>query len=158
MSEFMKKASKEAYCKDMRGKMYSIGNVILSKHEVSMHEAIERVFSLPMRHLNIDVHYAHNDLKKNRGRMLKSLLILEKMHPDDTNAFASNIIDKYETRPDDLHSLCLVDFASSYLSEKAVDVPIESDEIKSYSLPLANIDNVKSNPNVIVLKNDLTEM
>ena len=26
--------------------------------------------------------------------MLKSLLILEKMYPDDTNVFTSNIIDK----------------------------------------------------------------
>ena len=41
--------------------------------------------------------------------MLKSQSILEKMHPEDTNMFASNIIDKYENRPDDLHSLCLAD-------------------------------------------------
>ena len=35
-------------------------------------------------------------LKKNRIRMLKSLSILEKMHPDNTNVFASNIIDNYD--------------------------------------------------------------
>ena len=34
--------------------------------------------------------------KMNRPRMLKTLSILEKMHPDDTNVFASNIIDRYE--------------------------------------------------------------
>ena len=28
--------------------------------------------------------------------MLKSLSILEKMHPDNTNVFASNIIDNYD--------------------------------------------------------------
>ena len=33
---------------------------------------------------------------KNRTRMLKSQSILEKMHLEDTNVFASNIIDKYE--------------------------------------------------------------
>ena len=33
---------------------------------------------------------------RNRMRMLKSLSILEKMHPEDTNVFVSNIIDKYE--------------------------------------------------------------
>ena len=32
------------------------------------------------------------------------------MHPEDTNVLASDIIDKYENRPDDLHSLCLADF------------------------------------------------
>ena len=45
---------------------------------------------------NIDVLYAPTSLKKNRTRMLKSLSVLEKMHPDDTNVFASNIIDKYK--------------------------------------------------------------
>ena len=56
--------------------------------------------------------------------MLKSLSVLEKMHPEDTNVFASNIIDKYENRPDDLHSLCLADFASNYVSKKSDDVPV----------------------------------
>ena len=41
--------------------------------------------------------------------MLKSLSTLEKMHPDDTNVFASNVIDKYKSRPDNLHSMCLAD-------------------------------------------------
>ena len=31
--------------------------------------------------------------KKNRTRMLKSLSILEKVHPDDTNVFAPDIIE-----------------------------------------------------------------
>ena len=55
MSELMKKASKEAYGKDIRGKMHSIGNIFLTKREVLIHEAIKRVLSLPMRHSNIDV-------------------------------------------------------------------------------------------------------
>ena len=59
-----------------------------------------------MRHSNIDVLYIRSGLKRNRTRMLKLLSILEKMHPDDTNVFASNIINKYENRPDNLHSMC----------------------------------------------------
>ena len=55
MSELMKKVSKEAYGKDIKGKMHSIGNIFLTKREVSTHEAIKRVLSLPMRHSNIDV-------------------------------------------------------------------------------------------------------
>ena len=76
--------------------MHSIGNTFMTKREVSTHEAIKRVLSLPMRHSNIDVLYVAAGLKKNRTRMLKSLSILEKMHPDDTNVFASNIIDKHK--------------------------------------------------------------
>ena len=83
--------------------MFSIGNTFLTKCEVSRHEAIKRVLSLPMRHSNIDVLHVPTDLKKNRTRMLNSLSILEKMHFHVTNVFASNIIDKYKNRPDNLH-------------------------------------------------------
>ena len=40
--------------------------------------------------------YVFTGLKNNRTRMLKSLSVLEKMHPDDTNVFASDIIGKCE--------------------------------------------------------------
>ena len=90
----------------------------MTKHEVSTHEAIIRVLSLPMRHSNIDVSYIPTGLKKNRTRMLKSLSTLEKVHPDDAIVFASNIFEKYENLPDNLHLMCLADFASSYVSEK----------------------------------------
>ena len=80
MSELMKKASEEAYGKDVMCKMVSIGNTFLTKREVSTYEAIKRVLSIPMRHSNIDVQYVPTGLKKNRIRMLKSLSILEKMH------------------------------------------------------------------------------
>ena len=43
MSELMKKASKEAYGKDIRRKMHLIGNIFLTKREVSTHETIKRV-------------------------------------------------------------------------------------------------------------------
>ena len=89
MSELMKNL-----CKDIGGQMHSIGNIILTKHEVSAHEAVTRILSLTMRHSNINVLYIPTDLKKNSTSMLKS--ILEKMHPDDANLFAYNIINKYE--------------------------------------------------------------
>ena len=54
--------------------------------------------------------------------------------------------------------MCLADFASSYVSKKADDLPIEPDEIKSYIVPVSNINDVKINPNIIVLKNELGEM
>ena len=64
------------------------------------------------------------------------------MHPDDTNVAASNIIDKYEKQPD-LHSLCLADFASRYVSKKASDVPVESDDIKNCSITVTSISDVE---------------
>ena len=47
-----------------------------------------------MRHSNIDILYVFTGLGKNKTRMLKSVSIFKKMHPDDTNVFASNIIEK----------------------------------------------------------------
>ena len=41
----MKKASKETYVKNIKGKMLFIGNIFLTKCEVSTHKAVERVLS-----------------------------------------------------------------------------------------------------------------
>ena len=60
-------------------KCVSIGNIFLTKREVSTHEAIKRVLSLPMRHSNIDVIYVPTGVRKNRIRMLKSQSVLEKI-------------------------------------------------------------------------------
>ena len=158
MSEPMKKASKEAYEKDIEGRTLSIGNTFLTKRKVSTHEAIKRVLSLPMRHTSIDVLYVPTGLKKNRTKMVKSLSTLETMHPDDTNIFASNIIGKYENQLDNLHSMCLADFASSYVSKKVDDLPIALNEIRSYTISVSNITDVKLYPSIIVLKNGLGEM
>ena len=43
LNELMIKASKEAYGKDIKGKMLCIGNIFLTKPEVSTHELIKRV-------------------------------------------------------------------------------------------------------------------
>ena len=88
--------------------------------------------------------------------MLKPLSTLENMHPKDSNVFASNIIDKYENQPVDLHSLCLADFASNCVSKKSGSVPV--DENKSYTIPVSNIDDIEPNPNIIVLKNKHSEI
>ena len=42
----------------------------------------------------------------------------------------------------------LADFASIYVSKMAGDVPVEPNEIKSYTFPVSNID-VKPNLNII---------
>ena len=121
--------------------MLSINSTFFIKYEVFTHEAIKRVLSLPMRHSNIHVLYVPASLKKNRTTMLKSLSILEKMNPDNTNIFASNIIDKYENQPDNLHSIYLADSTSSYVNRKAGH--LLTDEIKSYTVPVSNLDYVE---------------
>ena len=52
----------------------------------------------------------------------------------------------------------LADFASSYVSKKEADVPIKLNKIKSCTVPVSNINDVKFNPNIIVLKSKLGEV
>ena len=122
--------------------MVSVGNMFLTKCQVSIHEAIKRVSSLHIKHLSTDVLCVPTSLKKNRTRVLKSPPIVEEMHPDDTNI--SNIIDKYENQQD-LHSMCLTNFTSSYVSKKTSDASVESDGIKNCCIPVPNISDYGSN-------------
>ena len=90
--------------------------------------------------------------------MLKSLLFLEKMHLDDTIVFTSINFDKYQDQLDNLRSMCLADFASSHVSKKVGHMSVGPDEVKRYTLPKSNINNVECHPNIIALKNELGEM
>lgn len=83
----MKKASNECYGRYIGGKIHFTGNKLLDDCKVSKHEAIKRVLSLLMRHLNIDILYVSTGLRKNINELLKSLTILEKLHLDDRNVF-----------------------------------------------------------------------
>ena len=105
MGGVMKKASKEATGEGMKGKLRKIGNVFLTKQEVSTCEAIKSVLSLSMRTSNIDVIYLDTGFKKNRTRILKPQSLLDIMDPENTNVYATNIIEKYTNHPDDLEQL-----------------------------------------------------
>ena len=66
MSVLMKKAANESYRRIAWGKLSAIGNVFITKREVSTHEAIKRVLSLPLRTSNIGVIYIPNAQKKKK--------------------------------------------------------------------------------------------
>ena len=63
--------------------------------------------------------------------MLKSVSILEKMHPDDLIYLHLILSTNFKNRADNLHLICLADFASSYVSKREDDLPLEPDKIKS---------------------------
>ena len=116
------------------------------------------VLSLSMRTLNIDVIYLDTGFKKNRTRILKHQSLLDIMDPEDTIVYATNIIEKYTNRPDDLEQLCYTDFGTNYINKKADEVPVEYGDIKSYTMPVSGIDEVLDSSNVIVLKKELGKM
>ena len=158
MNELMKKASKEAYGNYVKGKMLFIGNTFLTKREVSIHEAIKRVLSLLIRHSNVNVLYVSVVVKMNRTRMLKSISILEMMHPDHANVFASNIIDKYKNQPDNLYSMCFADLHPVISAKRQRSCQYSLMKSKATLFQCQVSDDVKLNLNITVLKNELGEM
>lgn len=65
MSELMKKVTKEASWNKVIDKLRSIGNVFLTKLEVSTHEAIKWILPFKIKTSNIKKIYIRNGLKKN---------------------------------------------------------------------------------------------
>ena len=164
-SELMKKAAKECTNKGVQDKLYAIGNVFLTKREVSTDDAIVRTLSLPMRSSKIDTVFIVTGLKENRTRALKSRTVLENMHPDDENVYAPNILDKYMNRPDrpeKMKNMCLADFATSYIHHSAYEPEIETDDIRSYTTAVSTIDleddESSTKAEIITLKDELGKM
>ena len=164
-SELMKKAAKEATNKGVQEKLYAIGNVFITKREVSTDEAIVRSLSLPMRSSKIDTEFLVTGYKENRTRSLKPRAILETMDPDDENVYAPNILDKYMHRPDhlkEIDNMCLADFATNYVHHSAYEPEVESDDIRNYTTAVSttdiDIDDIQSKGEIITLKDEMGKM
>ena len=54
------------------------------------------------------------EIKENRVSLPKSQEQLSKMDDDETNVFATGVIDRYAARPNDLKQMCLASFAVNY--------------------------------------------
>ena len=66
-------------------------------------------------------------------------------------------LDRYGNGPDGLGDLCLADFASSYISEKAVDIKVESKDVGNYTDPVSDLCEIPLCKKVIKLKISLGE-
>ena len=82
------------------------------------------------------------------------------MDPEDTNVYASNIIEKYENRPDDLGQMCLADFVSNYdYPNKSYNSTEDCDDIESYTVPVTTInDDITGSQKIINLKSGFGKM
>ena len=158
MSELMKKASKEAASGDIRGKLKKVGNVFVKNREVGIHEATKRVLSGPFRRSNLQTIYIPTGPQNERIRMLKPKYILDLMSSDDVNVFATNMVEKYSSRPDILEDICYADFATTYKSKNVDDTPDE-DHIKNYTNPVdIDVEELQLDMEIITLKNGLGKM
>ena len=106
MSEFIKQISKEAGNQDIGAKSRKIGNVFLTMRELSTHEAIKRLLSLPMSSSNIAVVFIPTGFREEGTRLLKPLAILNTLNPDVPNTLCTNFLYRYANRPDELKNTC----------------------------------------------------
>ena len=83
--------------------------------------------------------------------------VLQKVHPEDTNIVANEIIEKYANRPDHFENKCYANFTTGYVNFNTKGV-VEDDDIKNYTTPVSNHDEEKSEGKITVLKNKLGKM
>ncbi|XP_066926766.1 uncharacterized protein [Clytia hemisphaerica] len=159
MSELMKKAHKEASGKDVKDKLRAIGNVFLTKREVSTHEAIKRTLSLKMKTSNINVEFVITGPKEKRTRILKSPSEVAKLDPDSKNVYKNSMFDKYQNRPNKLKDMCLADFASIYTYQKKKENEEEIEEANETDDEINETLEIDDNaPKTITLKNGMGKM
>ncbi|WAR17568.1 hypothetical protein MAR_032162 [Mya arenaria] len=106
MRDMMRKASKETDCEPIRQAFSDIGHIFIKYREVSEHEAVLRILSLPLHNSNIDVQFIQTDIPQKRTRIVKSRQVLEHMLDDETDIFLPSIHDKYTNRPNCMENIC----------------------------------------------------
>lgn len=77
---------------------------------------------------------------------------------DDVNVFATNMVEKYSSRPDILKDICYADFATTYKNKNVDDTPDE-DHITNYTNPVdIDVEELQVDMQTITLKNGLGKM
>ena len=162
MSELMKGMCKENIGGSIKEKLNAIGKAFLTKREVSTHEAIMRVLSMPLRRSNIDVVHVSTGTKENRTRVLKSKKALDsimKMDPNSEDIFAIGMLERYANRPESLRNCCFAYFASNYIVKYATNPKIDDeDSLDKQFNNIPGYEEVDESNELITLENGFGEM
>ena len=160
MSELMQAACKEA--ESVKEKLKCIGNTFLKCREVSQHEAIARLISMPLRESNVEVLFVPTDYENERTRILKPAVQLQNMNANDSNVFVENKLDLYSCRSANANNMCLAVFAAWYKRKKTFVANDNADEEHSEEEDchenVSTSDASSDYPSVIVLGNSFGYM
>ena len=74
-----------------------------------------------MKQLSRSVVFVNTNPKHERIAVLKSHDSLSQLDDDDTNVFQKSLIDRYQHRPQQLNSICLAEFAATYVTNYKPD-------------------------------------
>ena len=130
MGELLKRVAAEARTEELKMQMRKVGSAFLTHREVSAQEAVYRILSLPMKQLSRSVVYVDTNPKHERIAVLKDSNLLKDLDDADTNVFQKSLIDRYEHRPLELQSMCLAEFAATFVTKyqsKDADTDIDND-------------------------------
>ena len=121
MGELLKRVAAEARTDELRTQLRKVGSAFLSHREVSAQEAVYRLLSLPMKQLSRSVVFVNTNPKHERIALLKNPDSLSQLNDNDTNVFQKSLIDRYQHRPQQLSSMCLAEFAATYVTNYKPD-------------------------------------
>ena len=126
MGELLKRVANEASTEDLKAQMKKVGSAFLTHREVSAQEAAYRILSLPMKQLSRTVVFVDTNPRSDRVAVLKDYDALKELD-DDPNVFHKSLIDRYVHRPQSLESMCLAEFAATFVTNYKHTDDIASD-------------------------------
>ena len=135
MGELLKCVASEARTDELKSQLRKVGSAFLTHREVSAQKAVYRVLSIPMKQLSRSVVFVDTNPKNERIAVLKDNVSLSKLDNEDTNVFQKSLIDRYQHRPQELISMCLAEFAATYVIKYG-----PSDDSKCDALPASESD------------------
>ena len=115
MGELLKRVATEARTDELKSQLRKVGSAFLTHREVSAQEAVYRILSLPMKQLSRSVVFVDTNPKNERIAVLKDNASLTQLEDNDTNVFQKSLIDRYQHRPQAFSSMCLAEFAATYV-------------------------------------------
>ena len=144
MGQLLKQVASEARTDELKQQLRKVGSAFLTHREVSAQEAVYRILSLPMKQLSRSVVFVDTNPKSERIAMLKSKDMLSQLDDDDTDVFNKSLIDRYQHRPRELQSMCLAEFAATFVTNYRHDddncdaLPPTESEILSKTIKLTD--------------------
>ena len=116
MGQLLKRVASEARTEELKQQLRKVGSTFLTHREVSAQEAVYRILSLPMKQLSRSVVFVDTNPKSERIAVLKGKDMLSQLEDDDTDVFNKSLIDRYQHRPRELQSMCLAEFAATFVT------------------------------------------
>ena len=134
--------------KPLISKLWSFAHRVLNHRECGAFEAAYTLLGLPIHGTDRATTIKWLDVRAVRGRRLKPSKHIENLNPESTDlCYDSFIDDHYPSRPKELETMCLYDFAKWYDVDH--NKPSEKNKIKWYRIGEKSFCKKRQNPRLI---------